>query len=51
VLVLLERTGQQPGLGQHLEAVADPDDGPAVCCEAGDGAMTGEKRAIAPGRR
>ena len=30
VPVLLERAGEEAGLGQHLEAVADPDHGPAV---------------------
>ena len=52
--VLLQRPGQQPGLGEHLEAVADPTTGPpsAACVahrvhdrrEAGDGARAGGSR-------
>ena len=34
--VLLQRAGEQPGLGEHLEAVADPDDRTAGGRELGD---------------
>ena len=33
VVVVTERTGQQPGSSQHLEAVADPEHGPATVDE------------------
>ena len=49
--VLLQRAGQQPGFGQHLEAVADADHRPAGRAKRVTAAMIGEKRARAPGRR
>ena len=53
--VLLQRAGQQPGLGEHLEAVADADDRPAGGRELGaprpSPARTGRSRRCAGSRR
>ena len=46
-----QRAGQQAGLAQHLEAVADPEHEPALCEKRMTDSITGEKRAIAPTRR
>ena len=47
-----QRPGKQSGLGEDLEAVADPEHEPALAGEARRRrAMIGEKRAIAPQRR
>ena len=50
--VRAQRARQQAGLGQDLEAVADPEHEPAVdSANAITARITGEKRAIAPQRR
>ena len=50
-LVRAERARKQAGLGQDLEAVADPEHEPASPANRATAAITGEKRAIAPQRR
>ena len=46
-----QRAGQQAGLGQHLEAVADAQHGHALAGPAATSFMTGEWAAMAPQRR
>ena len=50
--VLLQRAREQAGFGEHLEPVADADDGTTRRrrCSA-TASITGEKRAMAPVRR
>ena len=49
--VRAEHAGEQAGLAEDLEAVADPEHGPALGANAATARITGEKRAIAPQRR
>jgi hypothetical protein len=43
--------GHEPGLGEHLEAVADPEDEPPSAANAATARMTGLNRAMTPARR
>ena len=51
VAIAQHRARQQPGLEQHLKAVADPEDRPAPPAKSATAVMIGENRAIAPVRR
>ena len=46
-----QRAGQQAGLDQDLEAVADADDQHALCAFSATARITGMRAAIAPQRR
>ena len=46
-----QRARQEPGLAEHLEAVADAEHRAAVAANSITASISGEKRAIAPARR